>query len=69
LREVQAAAHTLGLEVATLEIRRAQDIAAAFEMLKSRADALYVCPEGLASTDRVRVNTSALGERLPTMRG
>jgi ABC-type uncharacterized transport system substrate-binding protein len=42
LGEVQAAARTLGLEVATLEIRRAQDLAPAFEALKSRADALYV---------------------------
>ena len=41
--EVQAAARTLGLEVATLEIRRAEDIAPAFEALKGRADALYVC--------------------------
>ena len=41
--EVQAAARTLGLEVATFEIRRAEDIAPAFEALKGRADALYVC--------------------------
>jgi len=69
LHELQGAAHTLGLEVATLEIRRAQDIAPAFEALKSRADALYVCPQGLASTNRIRINTLALGERLPTMHG
>ena len=43
LSEVQAAANTLGLEVATLEIRRAEDIAPAFDALKGRADALYVC--------------------------
>jgi putative ABC transport system substrate-binding protein len=65
--EVQAAAHALGLDVATLEIRRAQDIAPAFETLKGRADALYVCPDGLVSTNRIRINTLALGERLPTM--
>ena len=41
--EVQAAARTLGLEVATSEIRRAEDIAPAFDALKERADALYVC--------------------------
>ena len=40
--EVQAAARTLGLEVAPLEIRRAEDIAPAFEALKAQADALYV---------------------------
>jgi putative tryptophan/tyrosine transport system substrate-binding protein len=69
LGEVQAAAGTLGLEVATLEIRRAQDIAPAFEALKSRADALYVCTDALANTNRIRINTSALGARLPTMHG
>jgi ABC-type uncharacterized transport system substrate-binding protein len=55
LGEVQAAARTLGLEVAMLEIRRAQDLAPAFESLKSRADALYVCTDGLANTNRIRI--------------
>src|SRR5262249_17766860 len=36
LAEVQAAARALGLEVATLEIRRAEDIAPAFEALNGR---------------------------------
>ena len=67
--EVQAAAGTLGLEVATLEIRQAQDIAPAFEALKGRADALYVCTDALANTNRIRINTLALGARLPTMHG
>jgi putative ABC transport system substrate-binding protein len=39
--EVQAVARALGIEVAPLEIRRAEDIAPAFEALKARADALY----------------------------
>jgi putative tryptophan/tyrosine transport system substrate-binding protein len=39
--EVGATARTLGLEVFTLEIRRAEDIAPAFETLKGRAEALY----------------------------
>jgi ABC-type uncharacterized transport system substrate-binding protein len=69
LGEVQAAARTLGLEVAMLEIRRAQDLAPAFESLKSRADALYVCTDALANTNRIRINIAALGERLPTMHG
>ncbi len=67
--EVQAAARVLGLEVATLEIRRTQDIASAFEGLNGHADALYVCTDALASTNRIRINTSALGARLPTMHG
>ena len=69
LGAVQAAAHTLGLEVHTLEIRRAQDIAPAIEALKGRADALYVCIDGLVNTNRIRINTSSLGVRLPTMHG
>jgi ABC-type uncharacterized transport system substrate-binding protein len=69
LGEVQVAAGTLGLEVATLEIRRAQDIAPAFDALKSRADALYVCTDALANTNRIRINILAVGARLPTMHG
>jgi putative ABC transport system substrate-binding protein len=69
LGEVQAAARTLGLEVHTLEIRRGQDIGPAFEALKGHADALYVCIDGLVNTNRIRINTSALGARLPTMHG
>ena len=69
LGEVQAAAGTLGLEVVPLEIRRAEDIAPAFEALKGRADALYVCTDALANANRIRINTLALGARLPTMHG
>jgi len=64
--EVQAAAGTLGLAVVTLEIRRAEDIAPAFEGLKGRADALYVQGDLLTSANRIAINTSALGARLPT---
>jgi ABC-type uncharacterized transport system substrate-binding protein len=67
--EVQAAARTLGFEAVTLEIRQAEDIAPAFEALKGRADALYVPTDLLAITNRIRINTLALGARLPTMYG
>jgi putative ABC transport system substrate-binding protein len=67
MNEVQAAARTLGLEAATLEIRRAEDIAPAFDALKSRAEALYVCGDSLVSTNRIRINTLALAARLPTV--
>jgi len=70
MAEVRGAAMTLGLDVATFEIRRAQDIADAFEALKGRADALYVCTDAaLIHTNRIQINTSALRERLPTMHG
>jgi putative tryptophan/tyrosine transport system substrate-binding protein len=69
LSEVQAAARTLGLEVATLEIRHAQDIVPAFEALKGRSEALYVSPDALINTNRIRINILAVGARLPTMHG
>ena len=67
--EVQATARTLGLEVTSSEIRRAEDIAPAFEALKDRADALYLGPDPLMNTNRTRVNILAVGARLPTMQG
>jgi putative ABC transport system substrate-binding protein len=66
-REVQATAAALGLEVVTLGIRRAEDITPAFEGLKTRANALYVVADPVILTNIVRVNTLALGERLPTI--
>ena len=44
LGEIQASARTLGLAVATSEIRRAEDIVSAFEALKGRADGISVWP-------------------------
>ena len=67
MREVQTTARTFGLEVITLEIRRGEDIVPAFEALKGRADALYVCIDPLVNTHRIRINTLALAARLPTM--
>jgi putative tryptophan/tyrosine transport system substrate-binding protein len=67
MQEVQVAARTLGLEVATSEIRRAEDIAPAFEALQGRADALYVCGDPLVNANRIRIGSLALGARLPAM--
>jgi putative ABC transport system substrate-binding protein len=69
MREAQPMARALGLEVITLEIRRAEDITPAFEAVKGRADALYVCTDALLGTHRTRINTLALGMHLPTMHG
>ena len=69
MREVQATARMVGLEATTFELRRTEDIAPAFEAFKGRADALYVPPDALVNTNRVRINTLALGARLPTMHG
>src|SRR5215813_10711469 len=69
MSEAQATARRLGLEVTTSEIRRAEDIVPAFEALKDRAGALYLCPDALLNTNRIRINILAVGERLPTMYG
>jgi len=63
----QAAARSIGIQAATLEIRRAEDIVPAFESLKDRADALYVTADALLNANRTRINTLALKARLPTM--
>jgi putative tryptophan/tyrosine transport system substrate-binding protein len=63
----QSAADKLGLEVFISEIRRAEDIAPAFEVIQGRVDALYVCGDALTSTYQTRINTLALGLRLPTI--
>ena len=63
----QAAARALGLDVATLEIRRAEDIAPAVKSLKGKADALYVSPDALAVANAPQLGNLALAARLPTM--
>jgi len=67
MREAEATARALGLETIRSEILRAEDIAPAFDALKGRVEALYVCNDPLAGTNRVRINILAVGVRLPTM--
>jgi putative ABC transport system substrate-binding protein len=67
MHEIEATARTFGIEVAKLEIRRAEDIAPAFEALNREADALYVVVSALIASNRTRFMTFALSARLPTM--
>src|SRR4030095_12328192 len=53
----------------TRKIGTAQEIPPAFEALKGRADALYVCIDALVNANRIRINTSALCARLQTVHG
>jgi putative ABC transport system substrate-binding protein len=69
IREAETAARTFGFQSSTFEIRRAEDIAPAFEAMKGQAEALYVCTDVLVNVNRVRINTLALGARLPTIYG
>ncbi|MGC2711917.1 MAG: ABC transporter substrate-binding protein [Pseudolabrys sp.] len=65
--ETQAEARRLGLEVAPRAIRRTEDITAAFQDLKTKADAIYVVVDQLIVANRTTILAAALGERLPTI--
>ena len=71
VRDTEAAARTLGFEVVTVEIRRAEDIAPAFGDIKRRADALYVSGDAVLTTlltsQQFDINSFAVSEKLPTM--
>jgi putative ABC transport system substrate-binding protein len=69
MREIEATAKLVGLELATPEIRQVEDLAGAFEMLKSGANAVYVCADPLVNNNRARIVSWALGARLPTIYG
>jgi len=67
--QARTVAHTLGFEIAMLEIRRTEDIVPGFDGLSGRVQALIVPPSALIFINRFRINTLALGARLPTMYG
>src|ERR1700751_1012961 len=75
MREVEAAARTLGFEIASVGIRRSEDIAPAFGDIKGRADALYVSGDALLNAllnallanQQFDINALAASAKLPTM--
>lgn len=67
MKAAEEAAPKLGLQVFRVGVTKTEDIEAAITSLKDRADALYVCTDPLISTNRVRINILAIGEKLPTM--
>jgi putative ABC transport system substrate-binding protein len=67
--ELGAVARKLGVDVARHEIRRAEDIAPAFDAFKGSADALYVCSDPLTTAQQIRIATLAQGARLPSITG
>ena len=69
MREVEAAASTVGLATTTFEIRQTNDIATAIDALKDRVEALYVVSDPLVATNRNRLGILAVGAQLPTMHG
>jgi ABC-type uncharacterized transport system substrate-binding protein len=65
--QMQAAGRTLSVEVTPFEVRQATEISPAFDALESRAEALYVLAVPLFFANRIRINTLAVGARLPAM--
>jgi putative ABC transport system substrate-binding protein len=65
--EVEVAGRKRGIEIVRSLIRQADEIAPAFEALKGRADAVYVCATALVTARQDHINALALGARLPTM--
>jgi putative ABC transport system substrate-binding protein len=53
--------------VARTDIRRAQEIEPAFEALRGRADAVYVCNNPIFANNPIRISTLALAARMPAV--
>jgi putative ABC transport system substrate-binding protein len=70
MRELQTAAHKLGVEVEPTGIRRSENIAPSLEALKSqKVDALYVVENSLTMANGRQIAESALSARLPSVFG
>ena len=65
--QLQQAGAGFGVEVATFEMRRGEDIDPAFEALKRRSQVLYVPATPVAFVNRIRINALALAAHVPTM--
>ena len=52
-----------------MEITRPEDIAPALDGINNRADVLYVAIDALLTSNSTRINTLALGARLPAIFG
>jgi putative ABC transport system substrate-binding protein len=69
MRAFEDTARKLNFEVSVSEIRKADDIAPAFEALRGRVDALDVVPDPLTLSYRLQLTSLALAARLPTIYG
>jgi putative tryptophan/tyrosine transport system substrate-binding protein len=67
MKQAEAAAHAFNLEIATVNIQRADDIAPALKEIDGHADALYVCIDTVLFSNRTHITTFALAAHLPTM--
>lgn len=69
IKEVQAAARSFDVEPVLVKLEQAKDIVPSLEELKGDVDSVYVPTDPLFLTNRVRINTLALGARLPAIYG
>jgi putative ABC transport system substrate-binding protein len=66
LRDIPEAARALGLQITVLNASTSREIEAAFATLvRDRADALFVAPDGFFSSRRVQFATLAAHHRVP----
>ena len=69
--EAEAAAHTLGLDVVRLAVRRAEDFPPAFDAFKDRMDALLIrssarsCKTFIRSISERLIKNTDIGRQLP----
>jgi putative ABC transport system substrate-binding protein len=64
---VKADAAKLGLDTFPLEVTKAEEIVPGLQGLNGVADALYICSDPFLTTYRVRINTLAIAQKLPTI--
>jgi len=70
LKEVQAAAHSLGIKLQPIEVRSPTDFESAFKSgMREHARALLVLQSAVTNTHRKRIAELATNNRLPTMWG
>ena len=67
LRELEAAAQALGVQLRTIDVRFAKDLHSAFERAHAQAQAAIVLPEPITYTNRREVATLAAQYRLPAI--
>jgi putative tryptophan/tyrosine transport system substrate-binding protein len=67
LREIPAAARAIGLQIQILNASTSREIDAAFAtIVRDRADALFIAPDGFFTSRRIQLATLAARERMPT---
>ena len=67
LHQLEIACRTLGLQLDTIKIQKAEDLVAAIDTLRGRTQFLYVPLDPLFNLHLERLNAAAIAARLPTI--